>query len=99
MAYFTAGGLMTTARVNAVQLTVKLGGFLLALPMAIAAVGGWSAVAAIGATVPSYWSFWRPGPPGIMYLALLTPSFIISPGLLQKVFGARDDRAVRVGVG
>jgi SSS family solute:Na+ symporter len=34
-----------------------------------------------------------------MYLALLTPSFIISPGLLQKVFGARDDRAVRLGVG
>jgi SSS family solute:Na+ symporter len=34
-----------------------------------------------------------------MYLALLTPSFIISPGLLQKAFGARDDRAVRAGVG
>lgn len=99
MAYFTAGGLMTTARVNAVQLTVKLAGFLLALPMAIAVVGGWSSVTAIGASIPSYWSFWRPGPPGIMYLALLTPSFIISPGLLQKVFGARDDHAVRVGVG
>src|SRR5438067_3369873 len=28
-----------------------------------------------------------------------TPSFIISPGLLQKAFGARDDRAVRLGVG
>jgi SSS family solute:Na+ symporter len=34
-----------------------------------------------------------------MWVALLGPSFIISPGLLQKVFGARDDRAVRAGVG
>jgi solute:Na+ symporter, SSS family len=34
-----------------------------------------------------------------MYLALLVPAFIVSPGLLQKIFGARDDRAVRIGVG
>src|SRR5439155_8503238 len=40
-----------------------------------------------------------PGPPGLMYLAILVPAFIVSPGLLQKIFGARDDRAVRLGVG
>lgn len=34
-----------------------------------------------------------------MYLALLGPAFVVSPGLLQKIFGARDDRAVRIGVG
>ena len=34
-----------------------------------------------------------------MYLAMLGPAFIVSPGLLQKVYGARDDRAVRIGVG
>ena len=34
-----------------------------------------------------------------MLLAMLTPAFIVSPGLLQKIFGARDDRAVRIGVG
>ena len=34
-----------------------------------------------------------------MYLALLVPAFIVSPGLLQKIFGARDDGAVRIGVG
>ena len=34
-----------------------------------------------------------------MYLALLVPVFVVSPGLLQKIFGARDDRAVRLGVG
>src|SRR4029079_8487177 len=47
----------------------------------------------------SYWSFARYGPPGVVYLATIMPSFIISAGLLQKVFGARDDRAVRLGVG
>ena len=30
---------------------------------------------------------------------MLMPAFIVSPGLLQKVYGARDDRAVRIGVG
>jgi SSS family solute:Na+ symporter len=35
----------------------------------------------------------------MMYLAMLVPAFIVSPGLLQKIYGARDDRAVRVGVG
>ena len=30
---------------------------------------------------------------------LLGPAFIVSPGLLQKIYGARDDRAVRLGVG
>jgi SSS family solute:Na+ symporter len=30
---------------------------------------------------------------------MLAPNFIVSPGLLQKVYGARDDRAVRLGVG
>jgi SSS family solute:Na+ symporter len=99
MVYFAAGGLLTAARVNVVQLAVKLGGFALALPIAAAAVGGWSAVTAVRGGDPEYWSFWRSGPPGMMYLALLTPSFVISPGLLQKVFGARDDRAVRAGVG
>src|SRR5262249_41052854 len=33
------------------------------------------------------------------YIVLLVPSFIVSPGLLQKLFGARDESAVRRGVG
>jgi solute:Na+ symporter, SSS family len=99
MVYFTAGGLATSARVNVLQLAVKLGGFAVALPLVITAVGGWSALTAVRAGDSSYWSFWRPGPPGTMYLAAFMPSFVVSPGLLQKVFGARDDRAVRVGVG
>jgi solute:Na+ symporter, SSS family len=97
--YFTAGGLLTSARVNVVQLAVKLAGFAIALPLAVSATGGWSALVRVNADDAPYWTFWQPGPPGVMYLALLMPSFIISPGLLQKVFGARDDRAVRLGVG
>ena len=30
---------------------------------------------------------------------MLAPAFIVSPGLVQKLFGARDERAVRSGVG
>jgi SSS family solute:Na+ symporter len=97
--YFGAGGLLTSARVNVVQLGVKLGGFAIAAPLALAGIGGWSALRSVHAPDPAYWSFWRWGPPGVMYLALLGPAFFLSPGLLQKVFGARDDRAVRVGVG
>jgi solute:Na+ symporter, SSS family len=97
--YFAAGGLLSSARVNVVQLAVKLGGFAVALPLAIAAIGGWSAVGRVRADDPAYWSFWRYGPPGLVYLATFAPSFMISPGLLQKVFGAKDDRSVRIGVG
>src|SRR6185369_9680289 len=39
------------------------------------------------------------GSSAIKYFAILAPSFVVSPGLLQKLFGARDERAVRVGVG
>jgi SSS family solute:Na+ symporter len=97
--YFTAGGLLTSAWVNMVQLTVKLAGFAIALPLALSGVGGWSAVRAVEADNASYWNPWHGGASGWMYLALLGPAFIVSPGLLQKIYGARDDRAVRLGVG
>jgi solute:Na+ symporter, SSS family len=97
--YFTAGGLLTSAWVNMVQLTVKLAGFAIALPLALRGVGGWSAVSAVEADNASYWNPWHGGASGWMYLALLGPAFIVSPGLLQKIYGARDDRAVRLGVG
>jgi SSS family solute:Na+ symporter len=96
--YFTAGGLLTSAWVNVVQLTVKLAGFALALPLALSGVGGWSRVAALNPH-PDYWNVWSGGASGLVYLAMLGPAFIASPGLLQKIYGARDDHAVRVGVG
>ena len=97
--YFAAGGLLTAAWVNVVQLSVKLGGFALAVPLALSGAGGWSGVTTVQGGDTAYWTFLRPGVPGLGYLALLGPAFVVSPGLLQKIFGARDDKAVRQGVG
>ena len=97
--YFAAGGLLTAARVNVAQLTVKIAGFAVALPLAVSMAGGWGALANVHTDDPAYLTFWRWDTPGLMYLPLLVPAFVVSPGLLQKIFGARDDRAVRLGVG
>ena len=97
--YSSAGGLKSGAWVNMVQLTVKLAGFAIALPLALSAVGGWPALRAMPTPSADYWNFWSGGRSGIVYLAMLGPAFVVSPGLLQKLYGARDDRAVRLGVG
>ncbi len=96
--YFSFGGLLTSAYVNVVQLTVKLVGFAIAIPFALQASGGWEAIRALQPTA-DYWNPWQGGASGLVYLAMLGPAFVVSPGLLQKVYGARDDRAVRIGVG
>lgn len=96
--YFVAGGLMSSVAVNIVQLTVKLVGFAIALPLALAAAGGLGVLRTQSPT-PDFWNFFEGGRSGWMYLAMLAPSFVVSPGLIQKVFGARDDRAVKLGVG
>jgi SSS family solute:Na+ symporter len=101
MAYFAAGGLWTAARVNVVQLGVMLAGFLLALPFALGASGGWTALnETLDATRgPEYTALTGAGPATILgYLVILVPSFIVSPGLIQKLYGGRDARAVRVGI-
>lgn len=93
--YFVAGGLLTSAWVNLVQLVVLLAGFALAVPYALAAAGG---AAGLLATAPaSGGDFWRSGASGWPLLFLLAPAFLVSPGLLQKIYGARDARAVRRG--
>ncbi len=97
--YFTAGGLTSSAWVNVLQLCVKLVGFTLALSLALGRAGGWDAIVARLSVPDSYWSLWRNGSSGWMYLVLLGPAFVVSPGLLQKIFGARDDRTVRIGTG
>jgi solute:Na+ symporter, SSS family len=97
-AYFSAGGLLTSASVNVLQLVVKLSGFALALPLLIARAGGLEAVVTATSSRPEFWNPWQGGASGITYLALLGPAFVVSPGLLQKIYGARDDRAVRLGV-
>ena len=97
-AYFGAGGLKSSAVVNVVQLSVKLLGFAIALPFVLRLVGGLDGLHA-AVRAPEMWNFWRHGPSGWIYVAMLGPNFVISPGLLQKVYGARDDRTVRLGVG
>ncbi len=98
-AYFTAGGLLTSAWVNLVELVVLLAGFAVAFPIALHAAGGWPALTAAATAPPTFWHFTQGGGSGVVYLAMLGPAFIVSPGLLQKIYGARDDRAVRIGVG
>lgn len=105
-AYFSAGGLHSTARVNVVQMVVKLLGFSLALVFLLSASGGWAALQTNAmANLKSvdadrYFNLFGGGVSGVLgYIVLLTPSFIVSPGLLQKIFGAQDERAVRRGVG
>lgn len=101
--YFSATGLKGTAWINMFQLMVKGAGFLLALPLALAAMGGWDVFVA-GAQLRSmeidgYTSFFGSGSANIFhYLVLLVPSFMVSPGILQKIYGARDDKTVRIGV-
>jgi solute:Na+ symporter, SSS family len=99
--YFMAGGLLSSAWVNAVQLIVLLAGFLIAAPLVVSSVGGLQALSAPAAAAPGYTDFFYSAGPGsgIALLALLGPGFIISPGLLQKVYGASSERSVRIGVG
>jgi SSS family solute:Na+ symporter len=100
-AYFVAGGLLSSAWVNLFQLVVLVTGFVVAMPLLYASVGGATAFNQMPAP-PGYWDIMYStgaGMSGWAMLAVLTPAFIISPGLLQKAYGAKDERAVRLGIG
>lgn len=94
--YFAAGGLFSSAWVNLVQLVVLAAGFLLAAPLATASAGGLSAVLADAGGGAR--EFLSSGDSGWTYLLLLAPAFVVSPGILQKTFAARDERALRLGL-
>ena len=99
--YFAAGGLFGSAWVNLVQLGALLAGFGVAVPVALAGTGGMSGLIEGAREIdPGLLDFWSGGAGGgLYYLALLAPAFMVSPGLLQKVFGAKDRRTVRTAVG
>ena len=103
-AYFCAGGLTSTVRVNAVQLGVKAAGFGLAVPWALTHLAGWDEIRAAALSHPavqagSYLSWTGIGLEGVLgYAVVLIPSFIVSPGLLQKLYGARNETTIRRGV-
>lgn len=97
--YFSLGGLHTAVRVNVLQLAVKLFGFGAALAYLIYTYSAPSAVVLL-ALPQDFLSFTESGiGTPLFYLATFTPAFIISPGILQKVFAARDEAAARRGVG
>jgi SSS family solute:Na+ symporter len=99
--YFTAGGLLGSAWVNTLQLIVMLAGFLAALPFVVANAGGISGVLQSPVTPPFFDDFFYSTGPnsGWTFLVLTGPSFIISPGLIQKAYGAKSKRALRIGIG
>jgi solute:Na+ symporter, SSS family len=96
--YFSGGGLLASVWVNLLQLVTLVAGFLLALPFAWKAAGGWAGLRAAAGTdsAASYGSFTGMGAAGILGLAVVfVPSFFVSPGLIQKTFGARSASAAR----
>jgi SSS family solute:Na+ symporter len=101
--YFTAGGLHASARVNVLQLSVKLVGFAAAFGYLWFTGRGMGWIQAAGRNSgggTAYLSFWGIGGAGILqYVSMLVPAFIVSPGILQKVFGAKDAGSVRLGIG
>ncbi len=104
--YCTAGGLVSSSFVNTFELFVTMSGLLLALPFALHALGGWGHLQAMVAAQspatasPALFSMTGAGAKQLLtWVAILVPSFLVSPGLIQKVYSARDVRAVRLGVG
>jgi SSS family solute:Na+ symporter len=98
--YFVAGGLLGSAWINALQLVVLLAGFLVALPMVMGNAGGYATMSTHASVPETFGNFFHSSGPGSGWLLIaLVPAFIISPGLMQKAYGASTARAVRWGIG
>ena len=95
-AYFAVGGLQSAASVNFVQLGVLLAGLGLAVPYALAAAGGAGGIR--GSFGEDALDVFGNASLAFGYTAMLIPAFLVSPGILQKLFGARDESAVRRGL-
>ena len=104
--YCTAGGMMSSSFVNMFELAVTMSGLLLAVPFALRGVGGWSHLHEMVLTntgsvekTAALFSMTGAGAKQLLaWIAILVPSFMISPGLVQKVYGAKDVATVRRGV-
>jgi SSS family solute:Na+ symporter len=105
--YCTAGGMMSSSFVNMFELAVTMSGLLLAVPFALHALGGWSHLHEIvlantgnEARADALFSITGAGPKQLLaWIAILIPSFMISPGLVQKAYGARDIKTLKRGIG
>jgi SSS family solute:Na+ symporter len=98
--YFSAGGLLSSVGVSAVQLLVKFTGFAIAVPILLRASGGLGAIAhAPGVPETFFDPFFSSGAnSGYTLLLLSAPNFIVSPGLIQKAYGGESAAAVRKGI-
>ena len=99
--YFSAGGLLSSVGVSVVQMIVKFTGFAIAIPILLESVGGFSSLAQSAALPASHFDplFSLGAGSGFTLLLLSSPNFMVSPGLIQKTYGAESERAVRRGVG
>jgi SSS family solute:Na+ symporter len=100
-AYFSAGGLLSSVGVSAVQLIVKFTGLAIAIPILMSAAKGFEGIAGTPGLPATHFEplFSAGAGSGFTLLLLSAPNFIVSPGLIQKIYGAKDARAVRIGVG
>lgn len=95
--YFSAGGLLSSAIVNIVEIAMILIGFVIALPYALNYAGGIESIKA-SVSSESFFDFFGMGSTAIIgYIVMLVPSFFISPGLIGKVFAAKNERAIKIG--
>ncbi len=95
--YFTAGGLLSSAFVNIIEVAIIILGFIVALPFVLKYSGGWSGISS-SINNESYFDFFGMGSTAIIgYIVMLVPSFFISPGLIGKVFAAKDERSIKIG--
>ncbi|MEO7158756.1 MAG: sodium:solute symporter family protein [Vicinamibacterales bacterium] len=99
--YFSAGGLLSSVGVSVVQLIVKFTGFAIAIPILMTATGGLDTIAQTPGVPDTFFDplFSAGAGSGFTLLLLTAPNFIVSPGLIQKAYGAESSRAVRLGVG
>lgn len=95
--YFAAGGLLSSAIVNIIEVAVILVGFIIACPYVWNFSGGIEGITA-KINNAAYFDFFGMGSTAIIgYIVMLVPSFFISPGLIGKVFAAKNESAIRWG--
>ena len=99
--YFSAGGLLSSVGVSVVQLIVKFAGFAIAIPILMSAAGGFDAISQTPGLPSTFFDplFTAGAGSGFTLLLMSGPNFIVSPGLIQKTYGAESEGAVRRGVG
>ncbi len=96
-AYSVMGGLWGVAFTDFIQCVLILGGTMLALPFALKSAGGWDRIVQ---DIPAQQLSFTQGigfktiiSLTLMYIA----SFAVGPEVIQRYYGARDEKSVRTG--